>query len=196
MVSPDVLDRSAPPQATCQPEAMAAWRERSRAVRISLRLIICLVLGVTLVALLFAYSQVNAEKRALRSDLENRAALQADGLAQSVELLLQKRSRKELQVLLNRLGNTEKLAGVVVYDEQHRPVAMTSQLADGLDRPPTAVERAITQNHCVGEFFNFGQTPMHVFAVALDQDKRRPLPLRCDMTLGGPSVTIVPAKSE
>ena len=57
-------------------------------MRISLRLIILLIVGVTFVALLFAYSEVKAEQRALRSDLQNRAQLLADSLAQSVELLL------------------------------------------------------------------------------------------------------------
>jgi trehalose-6-phosphate synthase len=141
-------------------------------MRISLRLIIALILGVALVALLFAYSQVKTEKRALRSDLENRAELLANSLAQSVELLLQKHSRKELQLLVDQFGNREKLAGVVVYDEQYRPLASSSQLADGLGRHPAAVDRAIAQNRGVGEFFNFGQTPMHVFAVPLDRDHR------------------------
>ena len=141
-------------------------------MRISLRLIISLILGVASVALLFAYSQVRTEKRARRSDLENRAELLANSLAQSLEFLNEKRSRRELQLLVDQFGNKEKLAGVVVYDEQRRPVVITSELADGLSRPPAAVDRAIAQNRGVGEFFDFGQTPMHVFAVPLDRDKR------------------------
>jgi trehalose 6-phosphate synthase len=139
-------------------------------MRISLRLIISLILGVTLVALLFAYSEVKAEKRALRSDLQNRAELLADSLAQSVELLLPKRSRKELQILVDRFGNRERLAGVVVYDEADKTIAATSGLADRLGKRPDAVGQAITQNQGVGEFFAFGQTPMHVFAVPLNRD--------------------------
>lgn len=38
-------------------------------MRISLRLVILLMLGVEFVALLFAYCQVRAERRALRNDL-------------------------------------------------------------------------------------------------------------------------------
>ena len=104
-------------------------------MRISLRLIISLILGVALVTLLFAYSQVKAEKRALRNDLQNRAELLADSLAQSVELLLQHRSRKDLQVLVDRFGNRERLAGVVVYDARAAPLAMTSGLAGRLGQP-------------------------------------------------------------
>lgn len=110
-------------------------------MRISLRLIISLILGVALVTLLFAYFQVRAQKRALRNDLQNRAQLLADSLAQSVELLLQHRSRKELQVLVDRFGNRQRLAGVVVYDAEQRPLAITFGLAGRLANPPGAVTR-------------------------------------------------------
>ena len=139
-------------------------------MRISLRLIISLILGVTLVAILFAYSQVRAEKRALRRDLENRAELLADSLAQSVELLLEKHAHRELQVLVDRFGNREKLAGVAIYDNQNRPLAVTSQLTDRVGGLPAAVGQAIDQHRGLGEFFTFGNTPMHVFAVPLDHD--------------------------
>ena len=139
-------------------------------MKIGYRLIVLLILGVTLVAFFFTYSEVRTEKRALRSDLENRAELLGDSLAQSVALLLSKRSRKELQVLVDRFGNREKLAGVVVYDDQNRPLAMTSQLVDRLRKVPAAVGRAIAQNQEGGEFFTYGQMSMHVFAVPIDQD--------------------------
>ena len=139
-------------------------------MRISLRLIISLIVGVTLVALLFAYWEVKAEKRALRSDLQSRAELLADSLAQSVELLLPKRSRKQLQILVDRFGNRERLAGVVVFDEAGRPIAASSRLADGLGNPPDAVQQAITRRQEVGLFFTFGNTPMHVYAVPLESD--------------------------
>jgi uncharacterized membrane protein affecting hemolysin expression len=137
---------------------------------ISFRLIISLILGVTVVALLFGYSELKAEKLALRSDLQNRAGLLADSLAESVELLLQKRSRKDLQILVDRFGNRERLAGVVVYDEADRPIAATSGLVNRLGKRPDAVGKSITQRQGVGEFFTFGQTPMHVFAVPLERD--------------------------
>jgi trehalose-6-phosphate synthase/HAMP domain-containing protein len=144
--------------------------EEDRTMRISLRLIISLIVGVTLVSLLFAYSQVKAEKRGLRSDLHNRAQLLADSLAQGVGLMLEKDSRKELQVLVNRFGNRERLAGVVVYDEKGGAIAMTSGLANRFASPPEAVVQAIVRNQEVGQFFNLGQTPMHVFVAPLDHD--------------------------
>ena len=139
-------------------------------MRISLRLIILLILGVAFVALLFAYYQVKAERRALRNDLQNRAQLLADSLAQSVELLPEKPSRKELQILVDRFGNRERLAGVVVYDERNRAIVMTTGLADRLANPTKAVLNAMAQDKGEGEYFFFDKRPMHVFAVPLDRE--------------------------
>jgi trehalose 6-phosphate synthase len=136
-------------------------------MRISLRLVISLILGVALVALLFAYFQVKAQKRALRNDLQNRAQLLADSLAQSVELLLQHHSRKDLQVLVDRFGNRERLAGVVVYDAKQLPLAMTLGLAGGLANHPDVVTQAISQNQSVGKFLLLGKTPMYICVVPL-----------------------------
>jgi trehalose 6-phosphate synthase len=136
-------------------------------MRISLRLIISLILGVALVALLFAYFQVKAQKRALRNDLQNRAQLLADSLAQSVELLLQHHSRKDLQVLVDRFGNRERLAGVVVYDAKQQPLVLTLGLAGGLANPPDVVTQAISQNQSVGKFLLLGKAPTYICVVPL-----------------------------
>jgi trehalose 6-phosphate synthase len=141
-------------------------------MRISLRLIISLILGVALVTLLFAYFQVKAQKRALRNDLQNRAQLLADSLGQSVELLLQHHALKELQVLVDRFGNRERLAGVVVYDAKQHPLAMTFGLAGGSANPPDVVTRAIRQNQSVGEFFLLGKAPMYICVVPLHQGEQ------------------------
>jgi len=149
------------------------FREREceiGSMRISLRLIISLILGVALVALLFAYFQVKAEKRARRDDLQQRAKVLADSLAQSVEPLLQKPARKELQNLVDRFASREHLAGVVVYNESEQAIALTAGLVDRLAKRPDAVGWAISRNQSVGQFFLLGQTPMHVFAVPLSQD--------------------------
>ena len=129
-----------------------------------------LILGVAFVALLFAYYQVKTERRALRNDLQNRAQLLADSLAQSVELLLEKRSRKELQVLVDRFGNRERLAGVAVYDERNRALVMTTGLADRFAKPTETVLNAMAQDKGEGDYFIFDKRPMHVFAVPLDHD--------------------------
>ena len=139
-------------------------------MRLSLRLIVSLFVGVTVVSLLFAYSQVKAEKRSLRDDLQHRAEVLADSLAQSVEPLIQKRPRKELQNLVERFGNRAHLAGVSVYDESGQSLAMTSGLAARLSSRPNAARLATEGQRGYGEFFSLGQAHMHVYAVPLLRD--------------------------
>src|SRR5574337_1645148 len=101
-------------------------------MRIRLHLILSLILAVSVVALTFAYFQVRAEKLGLRTDLEMRAELLAESLEETVAPLLQKRSSKDLLRIVERFGNRERLAGVVVYDASGAPLAVTSGLSGRL----------------------------------------------------------------
>ncbi len=134
-------------------------------MRITSRLIISLVVGITLVTFLFARSQVRAEKLGLRNDLERRASILAESIEQSIELLPDRDWRRELQRLVERFGNRERLAGVAVYGLDGRALAITP----GLERrfrtsPPPAIE-AMASNRGAGAFLGGGSTPMHVYAV-------------------------------
>ncbi len=136
-------------------------------MRITLRLIVSLIIGIGLVASLFTYFQVRGEKREMRAELEWRSELLADSMAQSIDPLLQKGSQKELQDLVDRFGNREHLAGIGVYDREGQPLAMTTGLETRLRNRPAAAVRATLQNHSEGEFIKVGNTPMHVYAQPL-----------------------------
>ncbi len=139
-------------------------------MRMSLRLIFSLIIGITLVSFLFAFYQVRAEKRGLRNDLERRAEILAESLQEAFEPLLGKGSPKNLRRLVERFGNKERLAGVAVYDHQGNAIAMTANLVGRLTSRPSAVDRVSSQNHGGGEFFTLGQAVMHVYALPLHRD--------------------------
>ena len=136
-------------------------------MRITSRLIVSLIIGVALVASLFAYYQVKDEKREMRKELEWRAEILAESLAQSIEPQLKQESHKDLQNLVDRFGNREHLAGVGVYDEEGRPLAMTIGLEARLRDRPAAAVRAGTQDRGQGDFIMVGNAPMHVYAMPL-----------------------------
>ena len=85
---------------------------------LSVRLIVSLIVGVTLVSLGFSYYQVIGEKRRLRNELERRAEVLGESLADNVERSWELGSDRGLQRLVQRFGNREHLAGVAVYDQQ------------------------------------------------------------------------------
>jgi len=136
-------------------------------MRLTSRLILSLAIGIALVAFLFARSQVRAEKRGLRNDLEKRSEVLAESLEETVEPLVVRGYQHQLQTIVNRFGNRERLAGIAVYAVGGRLLAVTPQLGQLLaERPPLALD-AMKDNQSRGQFFTLNGNPMHIYAVPL-----------------------------
>jgi alpha,alpha-trehalose-phosphate synthase [UDP-forming] len=134
---------------------------------LSVRLIISLIVGITLVSLAFSYYQVVGERRALRNDLAHRADVLGESLAGNVEKAWGPGSNQALQRLVQRFGNREHLIGVAIYDRQGQVVAMTPELAKELTVVPQALTYAIQADHEQSSFVKLGNTPVLIFALPL-----------------------------
>jgi trehalose-6-phosphate synthase/uncharacterized membrane protein affecting hemolysin expression len=144
-------------------------------MRVSVRLILSLVGAVTLVTVLFARSEVRAEKNGLRSDLERRAEVLAESLQEVIGPLEANgphtlSQQRHLQQMVERFGNRERLAGVAVYDAQGRLLAISSRLAQQLALDTTVANKIAGQSREGGEFLQVGATAMHVFVMPLVGD--------------------------
>jgi trehalose-6-phosphate synthase len=146
---------------------------------LSVRLIVSLIVGITLVSLGFSYYEVVGEKRGLRSDLERRAEVLGESVAGNVEKSWENGSERGLQRLVQRFGNREHLLGVAVYDRQGRLVAITSELGAVLPSIPVEVAQAIAAGHGESSFRRVGDDPVHIFALPLH---------RQDQVVGGLAV--------
>jgi len=140
-------------------------------MRITFRLILSLILGVTLVALGFSYFQIQQEEQRLREELELRAAVLAESLQESVEPLVGKGPSKNLQRIVERFGNRKRLNGVAIYDTNFRPLAMTPGLSDQLPRSPAAAFEAIRTDQGIGEFQDIKGLPTHIYALPLHHEE-------------------------
>jgi trehalose 6-phosphate synthase len=134
---------------------------------LSVRLIISLIVGVTLVSLAFSYYQVVAEKRGLRTEVERRAELLGESLAGNVERSWEVGSDKELQKIVQRFGKREHMLGVGVYDKQGKLVAVTPELAKTLTETPSSLIEALAEDQNKGVFARLGNEPVHILAVPL-----------------------------
>ena len=134
---------------------------------LSLRLIVALMVGITLVSLAFSYNEVRVEKKGLRRDLEHRAEVLADSLADNVEPHLGGESHRELQRIVERFSNREHLDGVAIYDKQGAVLAVTPGLAHLIAQPPQFVTEDMTKNQGSGEFSRLGTTPVQIQALPL-----------------------------
>ena len=136
-------------------------------MRIKLRLIISLIVGITVVAFVFAYLQVKEEKQRMRDDLERRAEVLAESLEETVTPLVEKRETKDLQRVVERFGNRERLAGIAVYDSEGSPLAVSSGLDRRLAAPPPAVQQALARDAGREAFFSLDSGLLHIYALPL-----------------------------
>src|SRR5580700_8795020 len=136
---------------------------------LSIRLIVSLIVGITLVSLSSSYYEALSEKRGLRRDLQRRAEVLGESLAGNVERDLEKGSAQDLQRIVQHFGNREHLAGLAIYGRQGNLLAVTPQLSPILATVPPVMSQALREDHGTGEFQRIGATSFHIYALPLHQ---------------------------
>src|SRR3984885_8432761 len=113
---------------------------------LSLRLIVALIVGVTLVSLASSWYQVQAEKEALRRDLERKAETLGESLAGNAESYLGAGDRPGLEQMVQRFSNRDHLLGMGVYVQDNSRLIMTRDLASVLSGIPPMLTNALSAN--------------------------------------------------
>jgi trehalose 6-phosphate synthase len=141
-------------------------------MKLSLRLIPILAMAITIVTFIVAGNQVRSEKRGLRANLERRAEILTESLQETVEPVLQRGSVDQLRRIVERFGNRESLAGVAVYDENGKILAVSSKLDSNADNPPSVFTQSKEQDHGIGAYEHIAQSRMYVYALPLHSDSK------------------------
>ncbi|MGA6988010.1 MAG: trehalose-6-phosphate synthase [Terriglobales bacterium] len=136
---------------------------------LSIRLIISLIVGITLVSLSSSYYEAVGEKRSLRRDLERRAEILGESLAGNVERDLEKDSLQDLQRIVEHYGNREHLLGLAIYRQRDDLLAVTPELKSTLATVPSVMSQALRENHGAGAFQRVGDASLHIYAMPLHQ---------------------------
>jgi alpha,alpha-trehalose-phosphate synthase [UDP-forming] len=136
---------------------------------LSIRLIVSLIVGITLVSLSSSYYEALGEKRALSRDLERRAEVLGESLAGNVERDLEKDSLQDLQLIVEHYGNREHLSGLAIYGRQGDLLAVTPELKSTLATVPLVMSEALRENHGAGAFQRLGGASLHIYALPLHQ---------------------------
>jgi trehalose-6-phosphate synthase len=136
---------------------------------LSIRLIVFLIVGITLVSLASSYYEALGEKRGLRGDLERRAEVLGESLAGNVERDLEKASAQDLQRIVTHFGNREHLSGLAIYGRRGDLLAVTPELASTLAAVPSVMSQALRDNRGTGWFQRVGDASLHIYALPLHQ---------------------------
>src|SRR5580704_9354691 len=137
---------------------------------LSVRLIVSLIIGVTLVSLCSSYYQVLMLNRSLKKDLQRRAEVLGESLARNVERDLDRDSKHTLQHTVQQFANREHLAGLAVYDPQGHPIAVTTNLQPLMSSAPAIVLESLRENHNADAFLRMGISSIHIYAVPLHRE--------------------------
>src|ERR1022692_2161992 len=138
---------------------------------LSIRLIVSLIVGITLVSLSSSYYEVLGEKRGLRQDLERRAEVLGESLAGNVEHDLETDSVQDLQRIVQHFGNRDHLSGLAIYGREGDLLAVTPELTSTLATVPSVMSQALRENHGAGEFQRAADASLHIYALPLHQNE-------------------------
>ncbi|HTW25297.1 MAG TPA: trehalose-6-phosphate synthase [Candidatus Baltobacteraceae bacterium] len=140
-------------------------------MRLSLRLILSLVIGISLVTFYISRNEVRSEKRGLRADLERRAEILAASLDEIVEPAVEHGSHAQLRRIVDRFEDRQRLAGVIVYDPDGAIIAESTSLSNRITPPPVPVDTVKTQPDGVSKFLTLGDRPMNAYYLAMYDDE-------------------------
>jgi trehalose 6-phosphate synthase len=139
---------------------------------LSLRLIIALILGVTLVSLASSWTDVRDDKEALRRDLQYKAETFGESLASNAELYLANGDTSHLEQLVQRFSNRDHLLGIGIYDQDGSTLIMTRELGSLLPGNPAALKDALSHDRPESRFTSLRFTRVYLLAAPLHNADR------------------------
>lgn len=139
-------------------------------MRFSLRLMLPVIACIALVSGLFAYYQEQDQEQALHKELDQRASLAAQSLADALQPLLDRNaSATELRRALNRFSSRERIIGAAIFDDAGKTVAITDRLPAALETafPALAPKFDPEAPDGRGTFLTLGEKYYHAHALSL-----------------------------
>ncbi|HVW08935.1 MAG TPA: trehalose-6-phosphate synthase [Bryobacteraceae bacterium] len=143
-------------------------------MRLTVRLTLSLIAGVTLVSLALAFYQERMQTRGLRQELDNRARVLAENVEAEAARLTETQSWAELHSVLDRLCRHDNLVGAAVYDASGRPLVEAGQIANWKLTIPKAARDAARLAQSAGALIHVGDRLLHVYAVPFNLNTGQP----------------------
>jgi alpha,alpha-trehalose-phosphate synthase [UDP-forming] len=134
---------------------------------LSLRLIVALIVGVTLVSLASSWYEVQAEKDAFRRDLDRKAETFGESLAGNAESFLQGGDMPGLERMVQRFNNRDHVLGIGVYDLTFFPLVVSHDLSAVLPGMPSALSTAMARNQPETSYARLHFKRLYIFAAPL-----------------------------
>src|SRR5260370_36526859 len=119
---------------------------------LSLRLIVALIIGVTLVSLASSWYEVRTTKDALRRELKSKAETLGQSLAADAESPLQAGDNPRLELIVQRSRKRDHLLGIGIYGRDGTPLVVTPGLGPLLSGAPKLMTDGLLGDRTASEF--------------------------------------------
>lgn len=152
---------------------------------LTLRLIVALVIGVTLVSLASSWYEVRTTRAALRAELESKAESLGQGLATEADATLRAGDTARLELMVLRYPLRDHLLGIGIYDRDGAALVSTPGLARLVTGAPRKLMKdALQGNRTESEFTLIGlkHTHLQVTPIRIGGTTKRPVRLSSSTT--------------
>lgn len=140
---------------------------------LSLRLIVALIVGITLVSVASSWVEVRNENASLRRDLERKALTLGESLAGNAESFEQTGNQAGMEQMAQQYTNRDHLLGIAIFAPDASPVVVTHALDSTLSPPPQLLRSALEADRMQGRFTLLHLRPVYLQAIPLHGiDKR------------------------
>ena len=131
-----------------------------------------LAVSVAVVSLSFDRYQAARQRQQLRDDLRAHAAVLADSAQDAVEPYFEKKSEPPIERALKRISGRTDVKGIAIYDAKGIALVQSGRASSALTVQPDAAARALKADLAAGEFVEFDDSPVFVYAVPLHRDNK------------------------
>lgn len=114
-------------------------------MKLTLRLIISLFIGITLVVAIFSYIQIKDEKNRLQAEIERRSIILAESLRESVITLIATGQTERLNRLVEKYGSRERLKGIALFDVSGNIISSNSFVKSHISKTPVEVVNVLAE---------------------------------------------------
>lgn len=132
--------------------------------------ILALIIIVSLIIVAFTVNQVQQEEQRLITDLQYRSTLLSESLKEGVEPNFINRSEQQLQKIVDRFEDRERLAGMTIFDNKGNGVATSSALTQDISQVKKIAENAMDADKPTGVFVEFNKEKTYLLASPLHSD--------------------------
>ncbi|MBI2040329.1 trehalose-6-phosphate synthase, partial [Candidatus Microgenomates bacterium] len=126
-----------------------------------------IIVIISFIVVAFTLTQVQQEEQRLKDGLEQRSILLAESLKETVQPNFINKSDQQLQKLVDKFEDKQRLAGMAIYDNKGDTIATSSSLIANVLKTQKIAEEAMDSDAVNGDFVELTNEKMYLLATPL-----------------------------